>query len=635
MKKKKSLKLLVLLLAISVTGCFCFTVSAGTGQETASASGSGQETAADPAGTARPSSNGQLHVQDTVLADEHGDPVQLRGVSTHGLTWYPEFVSADFFRTISEDWNCNLIRLAMYSEEYCGEEKDNNLDLVIRGIDAAICADMYVLVDWHILEDSDPNLHKAEAEELFEIISKKYSECPNILYEICNEPNGETNWADVSAYSREVIPVIRANDPDSVIVVGTPEFDRNLGDAVMRPLEFDNILYSLHFYAASHKEGLREELRAAHDAGLPVFITECGISEQTGNGTLDFESAASWFTYLKENSISYTVWSLSNKDETSAFFKPDYQPEGVPEDADLTVSGTWVRELIRGTDPEEIPCPAPVVKEDGGAKLRSWLSASLGERGWTALESWKYFALLAACAILIFRLIRALYGKTGGKRGHTYDEIYAKEERKGSAGKMILLIISFFCTMIYMCWRIVYSIPLGFGAVAIAANLILLAVEALGTVESLILYENMAGMREHPLPVIPEEEYPEVDVFVATYNEPEELLRRTINGCLHMKYPDPDKVHIWICDDNRRASMRALAEEMGVGYFDRPDNKGAKAGNLNAAMARTSAPYVVTLDADMIPQSDFLLRTIPYFVDVNIRNRSLPEEERIELGPKY
>lgn len=137
------------------------------------------------------------------------------------------------------------------------------------------------------------------------------------------------------------------------------------------------------------------------------------------------------------------------------------------------------------------------------------------------------------------------------------------------------------------CWRIFLSIPVEAGAIAAAANLILLAVEVIGFAESLVMYENMMGMRKHTLPEIREEEYPDVDIFIATYNEPEELLRKTINGCIHLKYPDPSKVHIWVCDDNRRASMRALAEEMGVGYFDRPDNSGAKAGNLNAALART------------------------------------------------
>lgn len=196
----------------------------------------------------------------------------------------------------------------------------------------------------------------------------------------------------------------------------------------------------------------------------------------------------------------------------------------------------------------------------------------------------------------------------------------------------VILVISSVLTLVYLTWRVIYSVPTKYGYLAVAANLILLAVELLGFLESLVLYRNLMGLRNYTLPEISDEAYPDVDVFIATYNESTELLRRTINGCVHMKYPDPSKVHIWICDDNWRPAMRQLAEEMGVGYFDWPDNRGAKAGNLNHALARTSAPYIVTFDADMIPRSDFLLKTIPYFVDAELRSRELPEKDRVHLG---
>ena len=144
--------------------------------------------------TARPSVTGALHTEGTFLAGADGCAVQLRGVSTHGLTWFPEYVDPSLFRQLSEDWRCNLVRLAMYSELYCGEEREESLRLMREGIRAAIDADMYVLVDWHILHDSDPNLHAEEAAEFFGLISAEYPSSPNLLYEICNEPNGETAW---------------------------------------------------------------------------------------------------------------------------------------------------------------------------------------------------------------------------------------------------------------------------------------------------------------------------------------------------------------------------------------------------------------------------------------------------------
>ena len=193
-------------------------------------------------------------------------------------------------------------------------------------------------------------------------------------------------------------------------------------------------------------------------------------------------------------------------------------------------------------------------------------------------------------------------------------------------------IINMFFTISYLLWRIFFTIPFEYGIVSLAAGVLLLVVEILGMVESFVHYVNMYSVESYPLPVVPKERYPDVDVFIATYSEEPKLLYKTINGCKHMEYPDQSKVHIYLCDDNRRPEMRALAEKMGVNYLDRPDNKGAKAGNLNNALAHSSSPYVVTLDADMIPKSDFLMKMVPYFVDAEIKNQGRREEEKIRLG---
>ena len=611
-------KLICLLLAMCMLGCV-----------TALA-------AAAPAETARPSINGRLHVEGTRLADAAGAAVQLRGVSTHGLTWFPGFVSESLFRQIAEDWNCNMIRLAMYASIYAGDGREESYALMRKGIEAAVAADLYVLVDWHMLEQGDPNEQLAEAREFFTRITAEYPDCPNLLFEICNEPNGAADWAAVKRYAEQIIPVIRERIPEAVIVIGTPEWDKNLAGALLRPLDSDNVMYVLHFYAASHQDDLRGELRAAVEAGLPVFISECGICEADGDGRIDFASAADWFTYLNEQKISYAVWSLSDKDESSAFFRPGFDPEGPIRDADLTTSGLWVRELIRGSDPQAIPIPAAMVEKSGGAQVKTWIANSLGERGDRAVGVWPFFAGIALAVLLLCSLIGMLYLRRRSKQRRTYDDIVrpadAGKEKPGGLVGRILLMLSIWSSLIYLAWRVGFSVPVGSGAIAIAGNVLLLAVELLGFVESLILFRNLLGLRPHPLPAIPDDAWPDVDIFIATYNEPTELLRRTVNGCCHLQYPDRSKVHIWICDDNRRAQMRALAQEMGVGYFDRPDNQGAKAGNLNHAMERTSAPYIVTLDADMIPKSDFLLKTIPYFVDAELREQGRPEVERLHLG---
>ncbi|MBR5598165.1 MAG: glycosyltransferase [Lachnospiraceae bacterium] len=196
----------------------------------------------------------------------------------------------------------------------------------------------------------------------------------------------------------------------------------------------------------------------------------------------------------------------------------------------------------------------------------------------------------------------------------------------------IWFVINTFFTVMYLCWRIFFTIPVEYGVISTVAGLALLIVEVLGMVEAMVHYANMSVVRKYELPQVSEDLYPDVDIFISTYSEEVSLLYKTINGCKRMHYPDKSKVHIYLCDDNRRPKMRRLAERMGINYLDRPDNKGAKAGNLNNALAHSSSPLVVTFDADMIPQSEFLLKTIPYFIDAQLKNQNKKEEDKIKLG---
>ncbi len=253
--------------------------------------------------------------------------------------------------------------------------------------------------------------------------------------------------------------------------------------------------------------------------------------------------------------------------------------------------------------------------------------------------TWRWFAL-GALALVALSLLVGLAVRRHPKKGRTYEDLLrlgedpkpSKVDPKRALACQATILASTFFTLVYLCWRTLFSVPFEWGWLAATCNIVLLAVEILGFVESLVHFRDVAGMRHHPLPACAPEEYPDVDIFIATYNEPDYLLAKTINGCKHLEYPDPAKVHVWLCDDKRRPQMRALAARMGIGYFDRPNNEGAKAGNLNAAMARTSSPYVVTLDADMIVQRGFLMQTIPYFIDSERRNAGLPAEKQIKLG---
>ena len=201
---------------------------------------------------AHPSQNGALSVKGTQLVDEKGQAVQLRGVSTHGIAWFPDFVNQDAVIQLSNDWGANLFRIAMYTDEnggYCTDgDKEKLKKLVADGVGYAKQADMYVIVDWHVLHDQNPLTHKDEAIRFFDEMSGKFKDENHVIYEICNEPNGDTTWEDVKAYAEEVIPVIRNNAKDAVILVGTPTWSQEIDKPQKDPITgYNNIMYTLHF----------------------------------------------------------------------------------------------------------------------------------------------------------------------------------------------------------------------------------------------------------------------------------------------------------------------------------------------------------------------------------------------------
>lgn len=292
--------------------------------------------------------HGALSVQGSVLTGENGEAVQLAGISTHGIGTYPQYVNEEAFRQFRDEWGTSLIRLAMYTEEEDGYLSDGDQSVIeetmTRGIDICIDLGLYCIVDWHILSDYDPNWHKEEAKAFFERITKKYGSCPNVIYEICNEPNGGIPWETVKAYADEVIPVIRANAPDAVILVGTPNWCQDIDLVASAPVSNPkNVMYTFHFYAATHGDFLREKLLRAVDQGTPVFVSEFGICEANGSGNVDYDSADRWMEAINRHKLSYAVWNLSNKDETSAMLRPECTKTYGFTDEDLTENGKWIR----------------------------------------------------------------------------------------------------------------------------------------------------------------------------------------------------------------------------------------------------------------------------------------------------
>lgn len=300
---------------------------------------------------AYPSTSGKLKVSGSKLVDQNGNPVQLKGISTHGINIYSNYVNEACFKQFREEWNVNVMRLAMYTAEnggYCVGGNQEELKHVVRdGIQYATNQDMYVIVDWHILSDSNPLMYQNEAIAFFEEISSEYADYDNVIYEICNEPNSGTSWNDIKTYANAVIPVIRANDADAVIIVGTPNWSQYVNEAAADPITgYDNIMYTLHFYAATHKQELRDTMKAAIDAGLPIFVSEYGICDASGNGGLDYEQADLWVKEMNEYGISYLAWNLSNKDESSAILNNSCTKTSGFTDDDLNESGKWLKNML-------------------------------------------------------------------------------------------------------------------------------------------------------------------------------------------------------------------------------------------------------------------------------------------------
>lgn len=306
----------------------------------------------DPKGTTPVSQHGQLSVKNGQLVDKSGKGYQLRGMSTHGLTWFPEFVNESAFKTLRDDWNTNVVRLAMYVDEwgngqcYMGN-KSGSLELLEKGVDICIKLDMYVIIDWHVLNPGDPSKYTNEAKSFFETVSKRYAKYPNVIYEICNEPNGGASWSgNIKPYAEKIIPVIRKNAPNSVIIVGTPTWSQEIDKPLFDPLNYKNVMYAFHFYAATHA-GLRSNVENCVAQGLPVFVSEFGTCDASGGGANDFNETQKWLSYFDKQGISYCNWSICNKDETCSVLRPGTSANGNWSESDLTENGKWMRNWLK------------------------------------------------------------------------------------------------------------------------------------------------------------------------------------------------------------------------------------------------------------------------------------------------
>lgn len=299
--------------------------------------------------------HGKLSVKGTKIVDSRGKTFQIKGVSTHGLSWFPEYVSKASFKSLRDQWGANTVRLAMYTAEYNGyctggsQNRKNLKKTIDTGVKAATDLGMYVIIDWHILSDNNPKKYQKQAVSFFKEMAKKYKNHNNVIYEICNEPNGGTTWKQIKSYAKKVIKTIRKYDKDAIILVGTPNWSQDVDVASKSPIKgYKNIMYTLHFYANTHRETYRAKLEEAVKNGLPVLVSEFSICDASGNGSINKSQAKKWMKLLNKYKIGYVAWNLSNKGETSSLIKHGCNKKSGWSYSNLTKTGKWLVQTFGG-----------------------------------------------------------------------------------------------------------------------------------------------------------------------------------------------------------------------------------------------------------------------------------------------
>lgn len=315
---------------------------------TSSPSGDGAVTADDNTPVAR---HGALSTDGNRIVDTTGEPVSLAGVSFFWSTtgWGQEpFYNGDAVENFATNWNVSLVRAAIAADTREGSyltDPEGNRARADAVIDAAIDNGIYVIADWHSHRAED---NPQAAVEFFTDLAMRYGDKPNLIYEIYNEPLDTTDWSStVKPYAETVIRAIREIDPDNLIVVGTQSWSQDVDKAAADPITgFENIAYTLHFYAASHKQDLRNKAEVALDAGLPLMVSEWGGVSYDGDGAVDEASVREWMEFIRDNDLSHANWAVSDKDEGASLFKPGTSPTGPWREDDLTPSGKLVRSIL-------------------------------------------------------------------------------------------------------------------------------------------------------------------------------------------------------------------------------------------------------------------------------------------------
>lgn len=280
--------------------------------------------------------HGQLKVQGSHIVDANGQNITLRGMSLYawssaGLQYY----NPTAIERLVKEWKCTVIRVPILPAKVSSQES-----LVKTAVDACIANGVYVIIDWHSMTGANAQA----CSDFMKRMATAYGNTPNVLYETWNEPEKDA-WSNIKSYHEQVIAAIRPIDPDNIIICGNSQWDQKPQEAAANPINAKNIVYSMHYYAATHKQWLRDNTSSAMSKGAAIFASEYGTGAADGNGTMDANSSQEWWNYLDANGIGSCNWSVSALSETTAAFKAGTSATAWT-DSDLKPSGSLVKNYL-------------------------------------------------------------------------------------------------------------------------------------------------------------------------------------------------------------------------------------------------------------------------------------------------
>ncbi|WP_299604102.1 cellulase family glycosylhydrolase [uncultured Aquimarina sp.] len=293
--------------------------------------------------------HGRLKVQGNQIVDKNNNPVSLAGNSLFwsNATDTSDFYDAETVEHLVSNWNSSIVRAAMgVKESWDGgtgyiDSPNFQKNKVRKIIDAAIAQGVYVIIDWHTHEAEQ---YTSEAADFFREMASLYGNQPNVIYEVYNEPINQS-WSQVKSYAETVIAAIRSEDPDNLIIVGSPTWSQDVDIASNNPINDSNTAYTLHFYSGTHTQFLRNKAQTAMNNGVALFVTEWGAVNANGDGNADVQETERWMEFFRDNNISHVNWAVSDKSEGSSIVKPGQGINGLKNNQ-LTDTGVYIKSLI-------------------------------------------------------------------------------------------------------------------------------------------------------------------------------------------------------------------------------------------------------------------------------------------------